>query len=72
MPAGSATDFVAAAKAANLTHVCFVRHASSAPMHEGAAKRSDTPHGWKLDDQMRCLTEKGFKQCEDASAGEAS
>ena len=31
------------------------------PVHfvKGAAKRSDAPHDWKVDDQTRCLTDKG-------------
>ena len=36
-------------------------------MHEGAHKRADAPHDWKLDDQMRCLTKKGEEQCASAS-----
>lgn len=36
-------------------------------MHAGAANRKEAPHGWKLDDQMRCLTQKGYDQCSQAS-----
>jgi len=68
MPEGCAGDFVSAARATKLTHIAFVRHANSLPMREGANKRADQPHGWKLDDQMRCLTTKGEEQCEEASA----
>ncbi|GMH65324.1 hypothetical protein TrRE_jg9221 [Triparma retinervis] len=68
MPAGQALDLVAAAKAAGITSMCFVRHANSAGLHEGAAKRAEKPHDWKFDDQMRVLTKKGMEQCEASSA----
>ena len=41
MPAGAAEDFVAKCREHKLDFVVFVRHASSAPLHEGAAKRSE-------------------------------
>ena len=63
MPAGAAEDFVAKCREHKLDFVLFVRHASSAPLHEGAAKRSEKPHDWKIDDQMRVLTQKGKDQC---------
>ena len=63
MPAGAAEDFVAKCRQLKLDFVLFVRHASSAPLHEGAAKRSEKPHDWKIDDQMRVLTQKGKDQC---------
>ncbi|GMH61300.1 hypothetical protein TrLO_g8715 [Triparma laevis f. longispina] len=68
MPAGSASDLVTACKATGITHACLVRHASSAPLREGAAKRAEKPHDWKFDDQMRVLTPKGINQCEAASS----
>ena len=63
MPAGAAEDFVAKCRELKLDFVLFVRHASSAPLHEGAAKRAEKPHDWKIDDQMRVLTQKGKDQC---------
>ena len=63
MPAGAAEDFVAKCRELKLDFVLFVRHASSAPLHEGAAKRAERPHDWKIDDQMRVLTQKGKDQC---------
>ena len=63
MPAGAAEDFVAKCRQLKLDFVVFVRHASSAPLYEGAAKRSEKPHDWKIDDQMRVLTQKGKDQC---------
>ena len=63
MPAGAAEDFVAKCREHKLDFVVFVRHASSAPLHEGAAKRAEKPHDWKIDDQMRVLTQKGKDQC---------
>ena len=63
MPAGAAEDFVAKCRQLKLDFVVFVRHASSAPLHEGAAKRAEKPHDWKIDDQMRVLTQKGKDQC---------
>ena len=63
MPAGAAEDFVAKCRELKLDFVLFVRHASSAPLHAGAAKRSEKPHDWKIDDQMRVLTQKGKDQC---------
>ena len=63
MPAGAAEDFVAKCRQLKLDFVLFVRHASSAPLHAGAAKRAEKPHDWKLDDQMRVLTQKGKDQC---------
>ena len=63
MPAGAAEDFVAKCRQLKLDFVLFVRHASSAPLHAGAAKRSEKPHDWKIDDQMRVLTQKGKDQC---------
>ena len=63
MPAGAAEDFVAKCRELKLDFVLFVRHASSAPLHEGAAKRAEKPHDWKADDQMRVLTQKGKDQC---------
>ena len=63
MPAGAAEAFVAKCRELKLDFVVFVRHASSAPLHEGAAKRAEQPHDWKIDDQMRVLTQKGKDQC---------
>ena len=63
MPAGAAEDFVAKCRELKLDFVVFVRHASSAPLHAGAAKRAEKPHDWKIDDQMRVLTQKGKDQC---------
>jgi hypothetical protein len=63
MPAGAAEDFVAKCRQLKLDFVLFVRHASSAPLHAGAAKRAEQPHDWKIDDQMRVLTQKGKDQC---------
>lgn len=68
MPAGAAEAFVEACRKKGLTFVVFVRHASSAPLKEGAASRADKPHDWKIDDQMRVLTDKGKEQCEAAAA----
>ena len=63
MPAGAAEAFVAKCRELKLDFVVFVRHASSAPLHAGAAKRAEKPHDWKIDDQMRVLTQKGKDQC---------
>ena len=63
MPAGAAEAFVAKCRQLKLDFVVFVRHASSAPLHAGAAKRAEKPHDWKIDDQMRVLTQKGKDQC---------
>ena len=63
MPAGAAEAFVAKCRELKLDFVLFVRHASSAPLHEGAATRAEKPHDWKIDDQMRVLTQKGKDQC---------
>ena len=60
---------VASLKDAGIAELYFVRHASSAPLHEGAATRADAPHDWKRDDQLRCLTAKGKDQCAAAAAG---
>ena len=62
----NSVSLVEAAKAAGLTKLLFVRHASSHKMRDGAASRADAPHDWKFDDQMRCLTDKGWEQCEAA------
>ncbi len=67
MPAGAASEFVEACKEKQVPFVVFVRHASSAPLREGAAARADKPHDWKIDDQMRVLTDKGKGQCETAA-----
>ena len=63
MPAGAAEAFVAKCRELKLDFVVFVRHASSAPLRAGAAKRAEQPHDWKIDDQMRVLTQKGKDQC---------
>jgi len=60
---------VASLKDAGVAELYFVRHASSAPLHEEAATRADAPHDWKRDDQLRCLTAKGKDQCAAAAAG---
>ncbi|KAJ1447403.1 hypothetical protein M885DRAFT_542872 [Pelagophyceae sp. CCMP2097] len=63
MPAGAAAEFADLCAKAKITKVLFVRHAASAPLHAGAAKRASAPHDWKQDDQMRVLTPKGLDQC---------
>lgn len=66
MSAG-AEAFVEACRQQKLDFVVFVRHASSAPSHAGAATRAERPHDWKVDDQMRVLTPEGKAQCAKAS-----
>ena len=43
-------------------NLVFIRHANSGPIQEGG-KRLDGPHDWKIRDQVRTLTPKGFGQC---------
>lgn len=68
MPAGAAEDLVKMCADKGIKQVLFVRHASSAPLRNGAPSRKDAPHDWKHDDQMRILTPKGVDQCDAAAA----
>ncbi|CAE8619296.1 unnamed protein product [Polarella glacialis] len=54
-----------AARGMGLKTLCFVRHANSKP--GAGVTRVDQPHDWKIDDQKRMLTEKGWDQCRSAS-----
>ncbi|KAK3236346.1 hypothetical protein CYMTET_53508 [Cymbomonas tetramitiformis] len=56
---------------AGITRIAFIRHANAAPLLPDGSKMKPkgeygTPHDWKTDDQMRCLTEKGKAQAETA------
>mmetsp|Transcript_24929 Transcript_24929/g.56143 ORF Transcript_24929/g.56143 Transcript_24929/m.56143 type:complete len:237 (+) Transcript_24929:91-801(+) len=60
-----AQALVKAAKEIGLDSMLFIRHANSNP--GSGQKRKDDPHDWKVDDQMRTLTQKGWEQCQSAS-----
>jgi len=65
----SAQEIKEALQEKGITRVVFIRHANAAPPAASGMKAKDaydTPHDWKMDDQMRPITDKGKAQAEEA------